>query len=82
MCERQQWYVLPPLFLKPVLTSNCTGTLLCCNSVINGDMPLVVELSELVGNFRLNPNSINGLYCTENPFPTSPIPSPKTSNTS
>lgn len=39
------------------------GALLCCNSAINGDMPLVVQLSQLVGSFRLNPNSINGLYC-------------------
>jgi len=39
------------------------GTLLCCSSTINGDMPLVVELAQLAGNFKLNPNSINGLYC-------------------
>jgi hypothetical protein len=26
-------------------------------------MPLVVELAQLAGQFKLNPNSINGLYC-------------------
>jgi hypothetical protein len=43
-----------------------TGTLLCCSSTINGDMPLVVELAQLAGQFKLNPNSINGLYCKKN----------------
>jgi len=58
----------PPAALKtknpsPQCSQVNGGALLCCNSVINGDMPLVVELAHVAGNFSLNPNSINGLYC-------------------
>ncbi|KAE9366490.1 hypothetical protein N431DRAFT_561920 [Stipitochalara longipes BDJ] len=61
-------YASPPAFLQtknpsPQCANINGGALLCCNSIINGDMPLVVELADLAGNFQLNPNSINGLFC-------------------
>ncbi|KAN0092461.1 hypothetical protein V8E51_018308 [Hyaloscypha variabilis] len=64
-------YASPPDFLltqnpSPQCANINGGALLCCNSIINGDMPLVVELSDLTGHFRLNPNSINGLFCNRN----------------
>ncbi len=39
------------------------GALLCCESTFNGDIPIVVELSNSVG-YKLNPNSINCIYGT------------------
>ncbi len=65
-------YAAAPSFLltqdpSPQCADVNGGTLLCCSSTFNGDMPLVVELAQLAGNFRLNPNSINGIYCE---FPT------------
>ncbi|KAH8786857.1 hypothetical protein BGZ57DRAFT_924510 [Hyaloscypha finlandica] len=61
-------YAAPPPFLltknpSPECKNVNNGALLCCSSTINGDMPLVVELAQLAGQFKLNPNSINGLYC-------------------
>jgi len=61
-------YAAAPEFLittdpSPQCANVNEGTLLCCSSTINGDMPIVVELAQLAGNFKLNPNSINGLYC-------------------
>ncbi len=61
-------YASPPSFLltqdpSPQCAKVNGGTLLCCSSTFNGDMPLVVELAQLAGNFRLNPDSINGIYC-------------------
>lgn len=57
----------PPFLITTDPSPQCAnvngGTLVCCSSTINGDMPIVVELAQLAGNFRLNPNSINGLYC-------------------
>jgi hypothetical protein len=61
-------YASAPSFLltkdpSPQCANVNGGVLLCCSSTFNGDMPLVVELAQLAGNFRLNPNSINGIYC-------------------
>jgi hypothetical protein len=56
----------PPAFLwtknpSPECANINQGALLCCGSTFNGDMPLVVELADLV-NYRLNPDSINCLF--------------------
>lgn len=34
----------------------------CCQSTFDGDMPIVLELAPVLG-YKLNPNSVNGLFC-------------------
>jgi hypothetical protein len=56
----------PPAFLwtknpSPECANINQGALYCCGSTFNGDMPLVVELADLV-NYRLNPDSINCIF--------------------
>ncbi|CAG8983746.1 hypothetical protein HYALB_00009842 [Hymenoscyphus albidus] len=38
------------------------GSRLCCQSTFDGGVPLVKELAPIIG-FRLNHNSVNGIYC-------------------
>lgn len=38
------------------------GSRLCCESTFNGDVPLIKELAPIIG-FKLNRNSVNGIYC-------------------
>ncbi|TAQ83154.1 hypothetical protein B7494_g8524 [Chlorociboria aeruginascens] len=61
----------PPDFLKTIIHSpQCAatnnGTLMCCDGLINGDLPIVKSLADLVG-YHLDPNSINGLSCSYKP---------------
>jgi hypothetical protein len=56
----------PPAFLwtknpSPECANINQGALYCCGSTFNGDMPLVVELSDLL-QYKLNPNSINCIF--------------------
>jgi hypothetical protein len=56
----------PPAFLwtknpSPECANINQGALYCCDSTFNGDMPLVVELSDLL-QYKLNPNSINCIF--------------------
>ena len=58
----------PPAFMltadpSPQCSGLNQGSLLCCQDTLNGDAPAVVAAAALVG-YELNPNSVNGLYCT------------------
>lgn len=62
----------PPSFLStqnpsPECAAVNQGTLLCCESTFNGDIPIVVQLSDLV-HYKLNPNSINCIYGMHSPL--------------
>ncbi|KAH8669693.1 hypothetical protein BGZ60DRAFT_408068 [Tricladium varicosporioides] len=42
------------------------GARWCCQSTFDGDMPIVMELAPVLG-YKLNPNSVNGIFCKKDP---------------
>ena len=48
--------------ISPECANLNQGTRLCCESTLDGDVPLVVELATIIG-YRLATGSINGIYC-------------------
>ena len=48
--------------ISPECANLNQGTRLCCQSTFDGDVPIVMELAPVVG-YKLDPNSINGIYC-------------------
>ncbi|KAI1349020.1 hypothetical protein F5Y01DRAFT_195509 [Xylaria sp. FL0043] len=62
----------PPDFLStPDPSPECAterggngGQLQCCRATVAGDLPVVVDLADVIG-YKLNPNDINGVICDD-----------------